>query len=188
MLAARLFLIQPIDADKFAPFAYQWDNDGILDKDGMDFSFVITIPEHNKLMAVYIQNNLKNIGIHMEIETIESNIIRQKLNKNEFEAILQRFPNTENSISRIRHFFDDKSIIGYKNYKLDSILNLIENTGDIKEIDRLYYQLRPIFQNELPMTLLVPQVQTHVVRSNIKGLSNLYKADPVWFLEYLWIE
>jgi len=31
-------------------------------------------------------------------------------------------------------------------------------------------------------------VQTHIVRSDIKGLSNLFNADPVWSLESLWIE
>lgn len=139
-------------------------------------------------MATYIQNNLSNIGVNMEIETIEANIIRQKLNKNQFEAILERFPNKENAISRIRNYFDENSTIGYENRKLDSLLRLIELTGDKKEINRLYRQLMPIFKQDLPITLLVPQVQTHIVRKNIKGLSNLYRADPVWFMPFLWID
>lgn len=164
------------------------DNDGILEKGGVDFSFTITTPKHNNLMATYIQNNLSNIGVNMEIETIEANIIRQKLNKNQFEAILERFPNKENAISRIRNYFDENSTIGYENRKLDSLLRLIELTGDKKEINRLYRQLMPIFKQDLPITLLVPQVQTHIVRKNIKGLSNLYRADPVWFMPFLWID
>jgi peptide/nickel transport system substrate-binding protein len=164
------------------------DNDGILDKNGADFSFTITARKENNLMATYIQNNMSNIGVNMEIESIEANIIRQRLNKNEFEAILQPFPNREDAIARIRNYFDENSTIGYENRKLDSLFQLIENTGDKKEIDRLYRQLIPIFQEDLPVTLLVPQVQTHIVRSDLKGLSNLYRADPVNFLEFLWFE
>ena len=139
-------------------------------------------------MATYIQDNLSDIGLNVDIVTLEGNIIKQKVDRNEFEAILFRFPNKENAVYRIRNYFDDNSIIGYKNKAIDSLLTLIENTGDKKEIDRLFSQLRPIFQKDLPFTLLVPQVQTHIVRSDIKGLSNLFKADPVWFLESLWIE
>ena len=164
------------------------NNDGILDKNGVDFSFTVTLQENDKLMAVYIQNNLKSIKIGMDIETIEGNIIRQQLETNDFEAIITRFPNSESGVNRIKTYFNKDSQIGYYNREIDSIFNIIENTGDKNEIDRLYKQLVPIFEKEIPITFIVPQVQTHIVRSEIKGLSNLFNADPVWSLESLWIE
>jgi peptide/nickel transport system substrate-binding protein len=164
------------------------NNDGILDKNGVDFSFTATIQEQNKLMATYIQNNLKKIHIRMDIETIEGNIIRQKLEENDFDAIITRFPNSERRVSNIKTFFNKNSQIGYYNRELDSLFNVIENTGDKNEINRLYKQLVPIFERDIPVTFIVPQVQTHIVRSEIKGLSNLFNADPVWSLESLWIE
>jgi hypothetical protein len=45
-----------------------------------------------------------------------------------------------------------------------------------------------IFRKDIPLTFLVPQVQTAVVHKRIKGLSNNMKWEPVWFAEYLWIE
>ena len=164
------------------------NNDGILDKNGVDFSFTVTLQGQDKLMAIYIQNNLKSIKIGMDIETIEGNIIRQQLETNDFEAIITRFPNSESGVNRIKTYFNKESQIGYYNREIDSIFNIIENTGDKNEIDRLYKQLVPIFEKEIPITFIVPQVQTHIVRSDIKGLSNLFNADPVWSLESLWIE
>jgi len=40
----------------------------------------------------------------------------------------------------------------------------------------------------MPLTLLLPQVQTYVADRRIRGLSSHARPDPVWFAEYLWIE
>lgn len=163
------------------------NNDGVIDKNGIDFKFTITLDESNKLMATYIQSNFKHIGVLVDIETIERNIISQRFKKNEFETLITRFPNNFN-VPRLRDYFGENSSIGYQNKTIDSILNLIHNTGDLKEIDKLSKLLIPIFERDIPITFLVPQVQTFIVKSEIQGLSNLFKADPVWFMEYLWIE
>ncbi len=46
----------------------------------------------------------------------------------------------------------------------------------------------PMFYEDLPVTLLLLRVFTHVAHKRIKGLSSNYRPDPVWFMEYLWIE
>ncbi len=163
------------------------NSDGILDKDGMDFQFKLTVGEVNNLMATYIQDKFKQIGILMEIETMEINLVKQHLKKSDFEALIIRFMNDQN-VSELRNYFGKNSYIGYKNEKLDSILNLIEDTGDISEIDRLYKELRPIFESDIPVTFIGPKVQTHIVNSKVKGLENLFRSDPVKALEFLWIE
>ncbi len=164
------------------------NNDGILDKDGVEFKFNLLVDQSNTLMATYIQGSFRNIGVIMDIETIERNIIWQRLKKNDFEALITRFPNSESNISDIKVYFDKESNIGYKNRELDSLFNLIENTGDKVEIDSLYKLLIPVFERDIPVTFIAPKVHTHIAKSNIKGLSNLFKANPVWFLESLWIE
>ena len=166
---------------------YDTNNNGILDRDGVEFQFEVIVNEQNKLMATYIQNNYKEIGISMKIQTIENNIIRERFREKAFDVILTRFDNSFN-FRWIREYFGEDSKIGYQNKEMDSIINLIENTGNIEEIDRLAKELHPIFQKDLPITFILPQVQTHIVRSNVKGLNNLYRTDPVWFLEYLWFE
>ena len=163
------------------------NSDGILDKNGMDFQFNLTVTEANSLVATYIQDKFKQIGIRMEIETMERNIIKQRLRKSDFEALIMRFLNDQ-KVHKLKDYFGNNSYFGYKNEKLDSILNLIENTGDINEIDRLYKELRPIFERDIPITFISPIVQTHIVNSKVKGLENLFRSDPVKSLEFLWIE
>ena len=125
----------------------------------------------------------------MNIVTVEQSLVYQQLVHSDFEALIDsRFPNNENSIRRIRNFFGPDSYINCNNKKIDSILNLIIETGDKDEIDRLFKDLATIFENDIPITFLMPKVQTNIVKSNVKGLKNLVKADPVMFLETLWIE
>ena len=162
--------------------------DGILDKNGVDFRFTVGVGEKDNLLATYIQDNFKHIGVQMDIETLESNIIRQRLKKRDFDALIDRFPNHEWNIDVVRGFFGESNYLNYKEKKIDDLFSLIQKTGNKQEIDSIYKLLRPNFQSDIPITFLLPQVQTHIVSSKVKGLYNLYKADPVWFLESLWIE
>ena len=58
---------------------------------------------------------------------------------------------------------------------------------DLDEWDRIYREIMPIFQSDLPLTFLFPDIETHVAHRRIGGLSNDH-PDPVWFMEDLWIE
>jgi peptide/nickel transport system substrate-binding protein len=165
------------------------NSDNILDKDGLDFEFKLTVAAEDNLMATYIQDNLMRIGVRVNIVTMEQSLVYQQLIHSDFEALIDsRFPNNENSIRRIMNFFGPDSYINYNNNKIDSILNLIIETGEKGEIDRLFKDLATIFEREIPITFLMPLVQTNIVKSEVKGLKDLDKADPVLFLESLWIE
>ncbi len=164
------------------------NQDNVLDKNGEDFRFTVIVEKKNTVMATYIQDNYRRLGIVMNIETMERNIIGQRIKKNEFQAMISRFSNMTRDVVRLKTYFSKNSIIGFYNKELDSLLNVMEQTGNPKEIDNLYKQMAPIFEKEIPITFLLPQVQTHIVNSKIKGLNNLYKAEPVSSLESLWIE
>ena len=183
----------PYDSNKAIELLkeYGWidtNADGVLDKNGKDFRFTLIVGQQNNLMATYIQANFKLIGVAMDIETMENNIVHQRLKKRGYEALIARFPNNENYIVDLRNYFGDSNYINFKNKNIDHLLSLIQETGSPTKIDSLYKMLIPFFQSDIPLTFLLPQVQTVIVNSKVKGLENLYKVDPVWFLEYLWIE
>lgn len=161
------------------------NNDRILDKNGKDFHFTMTVQPQNIIMATYLQDNLRQIGVRMEIETMDGNIIRQRLEKNDFQAILQRLFNSDKEVFLLKRLFGKDSYVGYNNKKIDSLLTLLEGTGDPDEIEVIFKKMMPIIANDYPFTFLFPEVQTHIVSSRIKGLNNHYRTDPVWFLEFL---
>ena len=61
-------------------------------------------------------------------------------------------------------------------------------TADPNENDRIYRELMGIFRVEQPITYLLPAISTSVVHRRIQGLSTPFRADPLRFLEDLWLE
>ncbi len=162
------------------------NQDHILEKNGLNFSFTIIVEKANALMATYIQENFRRIGVHMKVETTEWNIVKQRLENNDFEAIIGSLPSHD--IYGLKNLLGKDSFIGYNNREIDSLLTAIQLTGNPEKIDELYKKMMPILQNELPLTFIFPQVLTHIAHKRIKGMNNHYNSDPVWFLEFLWIE
>jgi peptide/nickel transport system substrate-binding protein len=67
------------------------NNDGWLDKDGQDFRFTMITNSGNtrrSRAAVIIQGALKDIGVDMQIEQIESNTFFERLRKRDYDAAL----------------------------------------------------------------------------------------------------
>jgi peptide/nickel transport system substrate-binding protein len=167
------------------------DGDGILERDGKKFRFTAAVNTDDayERIAIYVQDQFRKIGVQMEIQMLSISIILQRLSKGEFDAIINKIYNmtTQPNFGHIR-FFGEGSLIGYDNAEMIRLLNLAADIINQDEKDRIYKKIMPIFYEDLPMTLLLPTVFTHVAHKRIKGLSSNYRSEPVWFMEYLWIE
>ncbi len=166
------------------------DRDGIRERNGEKLRFKMVVPsvsiyEH---AGVYIQEMFRKIGVRMELQTVDTSIVRQLLRSGDFDAVMNRFRNFTEHLEGHLTYLGEKSSIGYMNTEMVRLLNLAKNAMEPDEKDRIYREIMPIFRADLPITLLLPQVQTHIVHRRIKGLSNLNRPDPVWFMEHLWIE
>ena len=66
------------------------NNDGVLDKDGIDFNFVFTISAGNSFserLATIIQENFLKVGIKMKVIRYEWAVFIGKIHKKEFDAV-----------------------------------------------------------------------------------------------------
>jgi ABC-type transport system substrate-binding protein len=68
------------------------------------------------------------------------------------------------------------------------LLNVAKDTIDLDKLDRIYQEIMPIFAEDMPITLVLPMVQTSVVHRRIKGLSSPFWTRPSVYMEHLWIE
>ncbi|HYO46015.1 MAG TPA: hypothetical protein VEY33_04940 [Gemmatimonadota bacterium] len=84
--------------------------------------------------------------------------------------------------------FGKNSLLGYANPRVAELLERAAASMNPEERDRIYRELWPIFQEELPMTPLYPARWTHVVHRRVRGLSSPFRADPLWYAEELWLE
>jgi ABC-type transport system substrate-binding protein len=85
-------------------------------------------------------------------------------------------------------YFGEESFIGYANPDVIAPLNELLSTIDPDEIDRIYRQLAPNFEADLPVTILYPGVQTSVAARRVRGLSTPFRASPLRYIDELWLE
>lgn len=80
------------------------------------------------------------------------------------------------------------SPIGFRYPKLTRLLKEAAETFNPAERDRIYRELWPVLQAEMPATFLYPEVDTTVARTGVRGLSSPWRVDPVWHMDDLWLE
>ncbi len=136
--------------------------------------------------AVFIQEQLRRVGIAMEISTLELEAERHRVLSGDFEAAtFEIFP--YGTFSHLA-FFGETNPLGYHNSQVAELLNRAAATMDPVEIDRIYRQWWSLFQLDMPATFLYPAVYTTVASPRVRGLSSPYRAEPVWYMEDLWLE
>ena len=164
------------------------DGDQVLKKDGKEFHFTALAPQEGQLdkAAVYIQAQLREIGIRMEVKSVELSVILRRMQSRNFQAVLARV-----DIGGLRHrtgLFGQGSWIGYENPQVVRLVEAVNITIDPDVRDRMYRELMAIFQADVPISFLYPLVGTTVAHRRIHGLSSPWRAHPVAHMEYLWLE
>lgn len=165
------------------------DNDGILDKGGVPFSFEMKVPGEAEKEAVFIKDQLRKIGVEVRTTTLDNQLARRTFfGTKDFEAIIMpsfhRLTQPNFGILRLlgpNSQFNNQS---KELYEIASEIN--QSRPDLR--NPLYDHLNDRFKEEMPYTFLLPRVTTHVVRKNIKGLKDGVKSNPIMYLPELSIE
>ncbi len=173
--------------------------EGLRQRGGNPFRFTAlasTFGGEDKL-AVYIQAALRRVGVQMDVTLLEAEAVKRRTYAGEFEAATLDKPlvviglflgGAENH--DVGEYYADVqgSPIGYGNPEVTTLIKELRVTFNPDEEDRIYRALWPILQADLPVTFLYPEVNTTVVHRRVRGLSSPWRADPVRYMEDLWLE
>ncbi len=166
------------------------DGDGIRERAGVNAKFTAIVEAGNVLeqAAIYVQAQFRRVGIRMDLQSLESPMVKGKLEDwgrgGEFDAAFSRFYNGTGYV----WYFGKQSPINYHNDKLFRLLQAAADNLEPDAQDRIYSEVMEILRDEVPLTFLFPQVETFVAHRRLRGLSSLFRPDPLWFMEYLWLE
>ncbi len=163
------------------------DGDGIREQDGRPFRFTASVwsAQGYPQLAVYVQEFLRQVGVHMEIQSIESASAWDRRNFGDFEAL---FMVVQSGVWAQRRDFGRGNRTGYHNPEAFTVIDSLQATADPDEIDRLYRRLTEIYRADMPFTRLIPWSRDWFVHRRIQGLSTPFRADPDTYMEELWIE
>jgi len=163
------------------------DGDGVREREGQEFRFTTLVPTDPQFgqPSVYIQAQLREVGVQMAIRTMDRSVIWERLEAGEFDAA---FMVVQSGPHWYQRYFGADSPLGYSNLKVIKLIDQVIATANPNESDRIYRELMGIFQVEQPITYLLPLITTSVVHRRIQGLSTPFQADPVKIMGDLWLE
>jgi peptide/nickel transport system substrate-binding protein len=164
---------------------HEADDDGLRERGADRFAFTILVPAGDPTRAaVFVQDQLSRVGVRMDVQTLDRSVVRERVQAGDFEAaidVIASVPVQQKAI------LGEGSPIGYANPRVNALLDSAVVPMAPDEFDRIYQELGQILRADLPMTFLYPGVTYFAAHRRVHGLESPYRADPVWWIEDLWI-
>jgi peptide/nickel transport system substrate-binding protein len=161
------------------------DGDGVRERDGKAFHFTAIMGPGYKEMAVYVQDQLRRVGVRMEVQILDAWIVWNRRKTGEYEAAFSYFRFTPGGLQRE---FGEDAWTGYTNAEMVRLIDRVLVTADPDAQDHIYRELTEIFRADMPVTLLQPRVEVIFAHRRLRGLTSLWRPVPTWYMEDLWIE
>lgn len=154
------------------------NGDGVLEKNGKPFRFTIMTNQGNTeriRTAEIIQQNLKAVGIDVNIRVMEWQAFLEQIDKRSFDAIILGW-----SMGRDPDLYDiwhssktkkgEYNFIGYKNPEVDRLLVEGRRTFDMERRKKIYYRIHAILAEEQPYAFLYVPDALPIVQKRFKGI------------------
>ena len=152
------------------------DGDGIIDKDGVPFSFKLMIPassENAKQMATKMKEDFKRAGIDLRVELVEWSSFTKRLLDHDFDACTLLWGGGPRSDPT--QIWATASAEGGSNYiffsskKADALMKEARATLDPAKRHALYRQFGKILYEQQPYTFLWVSPKLELVKKRVHG-------------------
>jgi peptide/nickel transport system substrate-binding protein len=162
----------------------QRSRDGMRERDGHDFRFTaLTLAESlGDQAAVYVQDQLRQLGVRMELQSFERAALLDRLFAGKFEAIVTFLGIWPSAIE------EWTGGAGYRNPHLGRLLELAKTAADPEVMDQAYREISDLLRADQPVAFLFRSAAPHVVHRRVQGLIDSQRANPLLFAEDLWLE
>ena len=164
--------------------------DGVRQRGGVPARFTMLTPLGGLSAvesAIFIQDQLRRVGVEMEIWPVERSVWREAYRTSDFDATIWDVPNVPQWLLE-RDFFGAGSRIGYRNTEIVRWLEMLTVEMDLAAQDTLYVRINEILRRDVPFTFLFPYVEASVAHRRIRGLRTPDRANLLEFIDELWIE
>ena len=140
------------------------DNDGILDKNGEKFQVTLRLPKGKPMadqMCEILQKNFKNVGVDLQIQTMEWASFIEKLRAKECDAVtLSWAMPVESDPFQIWHSSEaarekrGSNTISFRSPQADELMEMLRVTLDENKRKRIHQSFHRLIDSEQPYTFL----------------------------------
>ena len=164
------------------------NNNGTIDKKGVEFSFILYVPGGNPLRqfaSTIIKDNLKAVGIDVKIETIELNKLIDNLFNKSMDAWIAAFyiqiPLEHQMVWSSDLDAAPFNFMSYRNKDLDLIINALGQKVSYEKEKDLHQQFQKIIYDDQPITFLYWIDNIVAVNKKVKT----YEINPLGAVQHL---
>lgn len=164
------------------------DGDGIRERDGEDFEVTFLLASGlvgrwpYDTIAEIVQAQLKDVGIRVDIEVVDTGLWREKVRRGEAEISMRPWAaiSPQTRLEAWLHS-EGTNVLGmgifYSNQEVDKLIEELMRTTDEKEAKRLAFEIQKIAAQDVPIIPVYDEILINAVRDNIRG----YELHP-WFV------
>ncbi|MBS4033190.1 MAG: hypothetical protein KGZ85_01880 [Ignavibacterium sp.] len=165
------------------------NNNGIIDKNGTEFSFTLYVPGGNPLRqfaSTIIKNNLKAVGIEVKIETVELNKLIDNLFNKSMDAWIAAYY-IQIPLEYKMVWYSDLdaapfNFVSYQNKDLDIIIDALGKKIFYEKEVELHKQFQEIIYADQPVTFLYWIDNIVAVNNKVKN----YEINPLGVIQHVW--
>jgi peptide/nickel transport system substrate-binding protein len=164
------------------------DADGVLDRDGVPFSFTLLLDRRATSAAVFVQEQLRRIGVDMQLLALDWSVVNERFEAGDFEAIIVQRVTPERIIVAM------DSPLGQLDDELARAVNAAETEPDLDRRLQLWETAGNRYRDFAPAMFLHPWLSVLVADERIEGFGEPGTIVPrmSWRhafggLEHLWI-
>ncbi len=165
------------------------DNDGILEKGNLEFRFKLYVPSGNprrSYAATVIKNNLKELGIDVTIETIETGVLIDNMYKKTMDAWMIGLYIAIPIDMKVSWYSDLEktpyNFVSFRNSEADNLLDEISDETNQEKLDSLYKLLQEVIHRDEPVTFLYWVDNIVVYNKNIENIN----INPLGTIHHCW--
>ena len=147
------------------------NNNGVIDKNGIEFEFTLNIPGGNPLRSyasTIVKNNLNAVGISIKVETLEMGTLIDKLNSKSMDAWMAAWYIPIPIELKVFWYSDLQysplNFASYQNKKADKIMDELTKNSTMDKKKELYFKFQEILHEDEPITFMY-------WKSNIVGVN-----------------
>lgn len=140
--------------------------------DGFSFKLTITNSPLNVLTAQVLQAQLKEAGITMEIDLVDSSALGAALRSGGYEAVRAGWSGRTDPDGNTYGLFVTGGPINYRKWSnptVDDLLKKARSSLDEPERLKLYQQAARIIVDEAPLVFIHSDQMLHVMKKSVKG-------------------
>ena len=167
------------------------DRDGVRERDGAEARFTLLARQGGILStlepALLLQDQLRRVGVEVDIRPVESRIWWQLYRSGDFDATVHDIRTDPSDLLR-DEFFGEGTKMGYRNPEVVRLLEALTLERSLAGQDTLYSRINAILRRDVPVTFLFPYFEAYAAHHKVRGLRTPDRAHPIEAIRELWIE